>query len=145
MLSQQLKIATSLLTYYQRFVMTSASSHPFNLSLVNLSPIQQKILKILPALMHGYWGLRQQCAFFDVWIFNLKHLLTIVSNWMCAIDVMKVKNVHMKRVCEIEHGSFTPLVFTTSGGIGKAAKSPTCTCVLPPCFPSNVNNCTVSS
>ena len=37
--------------------------------------------------------------------------------------VMRMKNVeHMNRVREIENGSFTPLVFSTSGGMGKAAK-----------------------
>ena len=68
------------------------------------------------------------------------HYPTMVSNWMCAIDVMKVKDdVHMNEFVK----SFTPLVFTTSGGMGRASKS--LTSVLLPCAPSNVNNRTVLS
>ena len=32
------------------------------------------------------------------------------------------RQAYEQRVCEIENGSFTPLVFSTSGGMGKAAK-----------------------
>jgi len=32
------------------------------------------------------------------------------------------KQAYEQHVCEVEKGSFTPLVFTTSGGMGKAAK-----------------------
>ena len=34
---------------------------------------------------------------------------------------MKIKRGYEQRVREIEHGSFTPLVFSLTGGIGKAA------------------------
>ena len=28
---------------------------------------------------------------------------------------------YQQRICEVEHGSFTPLVFSTTGGMGRAA------------------------
>ena len=31
------------------------------------------------------------------------------------------KRMYEQRICDIEHGSFTPLVFSTTGGMGKAA------------------------
>jgi len=31
------------------------------------------------------------------------------------------RHAYEERVCEVEHGYFIPLVFSTSGGMGKAA------------------------
>ena len=61
--------------------------------------------------------------FIDVWIFNptthnncshnLNHSLT-------AIDVEKRRH-YEDRVLQVEHSSFTPLVFSTAGGFGPSA------------------------
>ena len=44
----------------------------------------------------GFWGLRQQCAFFDV---RLPHCHVVISRWMHATVAMRGRNVvHMSNV-----------------------------------------------
>ena len=71
----------------------------------------------------GFWGLRQQCAFFDVRVFNP----TALSCRNLQMDACyrrhegEKRRAYEQRIREVEHGSFTPLVFSTSGGMGRAA------------------------
>ena len=70
----------------------------------------------------GFWGLPQQQAFFDVKFTILMHLHTVVLNWQPVTDDMKEKQrAYEQHVREIDYGSFTPLVFSTAGGMGNAA------------------------
>ena len=68
-------------------------------------------------------GLRQQCAFFDVRVFNP----TAPSYRNLQMDACYRRHEGEKHrayeqcIREVEHGSFTPLVFSTSGGMGRAA------------------------
>ena len=70
-----------------------------------------------------FWGLRQQCAFFDVRVFNP----TAPSCRNLQMDACyrrheeEKRRAYEQRIREVEHGSFTPLVFSTSGGMGQAA------------------------
>ena len=48
------------------------------------------------------------------------HQNTVACLWTCGLDDMK--GAYKQRVHEVEKGSFTPLVFTTPGGMGNAAK-----------------------
>ena len=71
----------------------------------------------------GFWGERHQSAFFDVRVFNP----FAPSNTNSTPEsVYKRHENEMRRnyeegVREVEHGSFTPLVFSATGGMGKAA------------------------
>ena len=71
----------------------------------------------------GFWGLRQQSAFSDVWVFNPCAL----SCRGTQMDVSyrrherKERQTYEQHVCEVKWGSITPLVFSTSGGMGRAA------------------------
>ena len=71
----------------------------------------------------GFWDCGQQSAFFDVKIFNptaqtchhkpLPH---------CYRRHKLEKRLHYEdRVLQVEHDSFTPLVFSTAGGFGSSA------------------------
>ena len=72
---------------------------------------------------HGFWdsGNGQNDAFFDVRVFHpcapsyRNQSLTAVYRQHEA----KKRLEYAKRVLEVERGSFTPLVFTTGGGMGK--------------------------
>ena len=71
--------------------------------------------------MRGFWGLRQQSAFFDVRVFHPN------APSYCGLQCHRChedekRRAYEQRVCEIENGYFTPLVFSTSKGMGKAAK-----------------------
>ena len=72
----------------------------------------------------GFWGDRRQCAFFDVRVFNpLAPSNRRLPLPQCFRSHEKEKRrAYDQRVREVEHGSFTPLVFTAMGGMGKAAK-----------------------
>ena len=72
----------------------------------------------------GFWGERRQDAFFDVRVFNPhapsnRH----TSPTACYKKHEKEKRrAYDQRVREIEHGTFTPLVFSATGGMGPAAQ-----------------------
>ena len=68
----------------------------------------------------GFWC-RQQSAFFDVRVFHPNapsYRNTTISNLYRSQENMK-KREYGDRIREIEHGTFTPLIFSTSGGLSK--------------------------
>ena len=74
----------------------------------------------LDIVANGFWGEKFERAFFDVRVFNpfspsnRKPLLSSVYR-----QHEKVKKRHYEqRIQEIEHSSFTPLVFSSTGGMG---------------------------
>ena len=71
----------------------------------------------------GFWNCSAQDAFFDVRVFH-PFAPTYRSSSLASIyrqHERKKKNEYGARVKEIEHGCFTPLVFSTSGGMGREA------------------------
>ena len=77
----------------------------------------------LDIVAESFWGRNRQRAFFDVRVFN--PLAQSYRNTPLAQcyqrNEMEKKRAYDERVREIEHGSFSPLVFTTSGGMGITA------------------------
>ena len=71
----------------------------------------------------GFWGDRGQCAFFDVRVFNP----LAPSNSRSSLNTTYRHHESLKRrsyeqrVREVEYGSFTPLVFSATGGMAPAA------------------------
>ncbi len=71
----------------------------------------------------GFWGNGSQRAFFDVRVFNP----CAQSNRQSQLPATyqrherEKRRAYQQRVCDIERGSFTPLVFSTAGGMGRAA------------------------
>ena len=50
------------------------------------------------------------------------YVLYVCTVYVCYIHHERIKKRNYEqRINEIEHGSFTPLIFSTSGGMGKAA------------------------
>ena len=71
----------------------------------------------------GFWDCSAQDAFFDLRVFHL-FAPTHRSSSLASIyrqHERKKNNEYGVRVREIEHGCFTPLVFSTSGGMGREA------------------------
>ena len=71
----------------------------------------------------GFWGDRHERAFFDVRLFNPlapNNCRFSFSTTYRRHEATK-KRSYEQRVREIEHGSFTPLVFSASGGMAPAA------------------------
>ena len=72
---------------------------------------------------HGFWGSRHQKAFFDVRIFNPtvpSYRNTAVSSLYRRFERDK-QRMYEQRIRDVEMSSFTPLVFSTFGGMGSAA------------------------
>ena len=71
----------------------------------------------------SFWGNDRQRAFFDIRVFN--PLAPSYQNTPLAQcyrrNEQEKKRAYDQRVREIEHGSFSPLVFTTTGGMGTVA------------------------
>ena len=71
----------------------------------------------------GFWGCETQCAFFDVRVFNpLAHSYhnTSLANSYRKNEQEK-RQAYDQRVREVEHGCFSPLVFSVAGGMGPSA------------------------
>jgi len=70
----------------------------------------------------GFWG-RQQGAFFDIRVFhpNAPSYLRTQPASLFRRHEMEKKREYGDRVRSVEHGSFTPLVFLTFGGLGREA------------------------
>ena len=77
----------------------------------------------LDVAVYGFWGGRYEKAFVDVRVFNP----SAQSN--CHVPLSSIYRMYEQekrrqydqRVCEIEHATFTPLVLSTTGGMGRAA------------------------
>lgn len=70
----------------------------------------------------GFWG-RQQSAFFDVRVFHpnaQSYRHSSISSLYRRHEQAK-KREYGDRIREVENGSFTPLVFSTTGGMGREA------------------------
>ena len=71
----------------------------------------------------GFWGDKHQGAFFDIRAFNPY----APSNCKSTVESVYRRHEREKRHCyerkilEVEHGSFIPLVFSAVGGMGTAA------------------------
>ena len=79
----------------------------------------------LDIVADGFWGGSFERAFFDVRIFNPFAQSNSHSSIQTAYRHHEnVKKRHYeKRIREVEHSSFTPLVFSTTGSLGPAASS----------------------
>ena len=77
----------------------------------------------LDVCAQGFWGDRHQCTFFDVRVFNPlapSDCRSSLTSTYRHHETQK-RRCYEQRVREIEHGSFTPLVFSATGGIAPGA------------------------
>ena len=71
----------------------------------------------------SFWGNDRQRAFFDVRVFN-PHAQSYQNTSLSQCyrkNEQEKKRAYDQRVREIEHGSFSPLIFSTTGGMGTIA------------------------
>ena len=77
----------------------------------------------LDVAAESFWGSNRQHAFFDIRVFNLfapTYRNTPLAQ-CCRRNEMEKKRAYDQRIREIEHGSFSPLVFSTTGSMGMTA------------------------
>ena len=79
---------------------------------------------LLDVKARGFWC-RGQDVFFDVRVFYPNafsyRTLSLSSTYKRHEDIDAKKHEYGNRVREVEHGVFTPLVFTSTGGMGREA------------------------
>ena len=79
----------------------------------------------MPGLMlqRSFWASDRQRAFFDVRVFNpfSPSYRNAPPAQVYRRNELEKKRAYDQRVREIEHGSFSPLVFSTTGGMGTTA------------------------
>ena len=78
----------------------------------------------LDIVAESFWGRDRQRAFFNVWVFN-PFALSYHNNSLSQCyhrNELEKRRAYDERIREIEHGSFSPLVFSTAGGMGPTAK-----------------------
>ena len=68
----------------------------------------------------GFWA-PQRSAFFDVRVChpNAESYRDLEPQQIYRLHENEKKRQYSSRVLDIEHGTFTPLIFTTTGGMGK--------------------------
>ena len=77
----------------------------------------------LDIVAQSFWGRDRQRAFFDVRVFN-PYAPCYQSSTLAQChrkNELEKKRAYEERVREIEHGSFSPLVFSAAGGMGTIA------------------------
>ena len=73
----------------------------------------------------GFWGSRFERAFFDVRVFNPHAPSNQRSSPQACYRSHESakKRAYDQRIREVEHGTFCPLVFSCTGGMGRAAST----------------------
>ena len=78
---------------------------------------------LLDASAYGFWCGRFERAFFDVRVFNpctrSNRQATLQSTYRRREQ--EKKRQYDQRIRDVEHSTFTPLVLSTTGGMGRAA------------------------
>lgn len=72
----------------------------------------------------GFWGGQRESAFFDVRVFNPYAPSNSTGSQAANYrrHEMEKRRTYERRILEVEHGSFTPLVLSTTGGWGPSAQ-----------------------
>jgi len=77
----------------------------------------------LDIVAENFWGRDRQRSFFDVRVFN-PHAQTYQNTSLAQCfrrNELEKRRAYDERIRQIEHGSFSPLVFSTSGSMGPTA------------------------
>ena len=89
---------------------------------MNHSSIVQPTKNQMDICARGFWSTGQD-AFFDVRLFypnaSINHSMTITAAYRKHESTKKSE--YAQRVREVEHGVFTPLVLSATGGMGREA------------------------
>ena len=77
----------------------------------------------LDVAAENFWGMDRQHVFFDIRVFNSLALSysTIPLAQCYNRNEEEKRRAYDQHVRQIEHGSFSPLLFSTGGGIGNTA------------------------
>ena len=116
-------LTASLLKETCHGVATEPSLQPITSETFNAATVNTQDGARLDIVANGFWGGAFQRAFFDVRVFNpfapSNRHSSLASSYRHHENLKK--RLYERRVREVEHSSFTPLVFSLTGGLGPAA------------------------
>ena len=97
-------------------------NHLCSILLVRLLSLQRQDEACADIHARGFWG-QYQGAFFDVRVFhpNAPSYCNLTIPSIYRRHEQEKKREYGDHVCEVEKASFTPIVFATTGGMGKEA------------------------
>ena len=94
----------------------------YNPSLVSPCMVNTEDGARLDVAADGFWGSRFERAFFDVRVFNPYAPSNKRSTLQaCYRKHENTKRAYDQRIREVEHGTFSALVFSSTGGMGRQA------------------------
>ena len=116
-------LTASLLTEVCNDVCVEPTLQPITTEVMNRHTANTTEGARLDIAVNGFWGGRYERSFLDVRVFNPY----APSNRNTSIEKcfkkheQEKKRAYEQRILNVEHASFTPLVFSASGGLGKEA------------------------
>ena len=102
---------------------TEPCSQPVTAERLAMRSANRKVVACHDIVAENFWGRDQQRAFFDVQVFNPfapSYRNTSLSQCYRRNELKK-RRAYDERIREVEHGSFSPLVFSAAGGMGAMA------------------------
>ena len=118
-----MKSETSLLHFSQRFAIVSILNRTCSHSLVRQCRSALHDNSRLDIAACGFWGSRFERAFFDVRVFNPCARSNRQASLLATYrrHEQEKKRQYDRRIREVEHSTFTPLVLSTTVRMGRAA------------------------
>ena len=113
-------LTASLLKETCHGVATEPSLQPITSETFNAATVNTQDGARLDIVANGFWGGAFERAFFDVRVFKPFAPSNRHSSSYRHHESLK-KRLYERRVREVEYSSFTPLVFSFTGGLGPAA------------------------
>ena len=117
-------LTANLLTEVYHEVITEQDLQPLSTETFSLSSTNTQDGARLDTAVNGFWGGRYERTFCDVRVFN-PHA---PSNSNCPLPntyrkhEREKKNTYERRILEVEHASFTPLIFSATGGMASSTR-----------------------
>ena len=117
-------LTANLLTEVCHEVITEPDLQPLSTETFSLSSTKTQDGARLDIAVNGFWGGRHERTFCDVRVFNPY----APSNSNCPLPntyrrhEREKKNTYERRILEVEHASFTPLIFPASGGMASSTR-----------------------
>ena len=128
-------ITASLLTEVCHDVKTEPDLQPLSGEVMSHATVNTTEGARLDIAVNGFWGSRYERTYLDVRVFNplaTSNSNTSISNCYRKHENEK-KRAYEQRIREVEHSTFTPLVFSATGGMGKQGTTILQEAGLPPC------------
>ena len=116
-------LTADLLSQVCHNVSTEPHSQPLSGETLKHNTVIREDSARLDIKANGLWGNRFHTTFLDIWVFN-PHAPSYRSTTPSSLyqrHEREKRRAYSQRISEIEHASFSPIVFSATGGMGRSA------------------------